>query len=211
MTVLEAYVELEIPPNLQEHMLRVGALLSILSEHWVGGKIDVKALVLAGLFHDLANILKFDFDKPELLGKEALKSADWKQVQTKVRDRYGDDLHRATLMMGKEIGLGDSVLRIIEGMEWDRTHIVLKQGDWEVALAIYADMRVGPFGILPLRQRLDDLHHRRAQPDFEKTLQGALELEKTIRGLTKLSPGSITKSDVEQRFESLRLMRYEDN
>lgn len=211
MTVLEAYLKLEIPPNLQEHMLRVGALLSILGEHWKGEEIDVESLVMAGLFHDLANILKFDFDKLELLGKEALKSNDWKRVQTKVRETYGDDLQRATLVMGKEIGLNDAVLRIIEGMEWERAHIVLKQRDWEVALAIYADMRVGPFGILPLRQRLDDLHHRRAQRDFEKTLQGALELEMTISSLTKISLESISDSDVHQRFEALRLMTYEGN
>lgn len=203
MRVQDAYTKLKIAPNLQEHMLRVGALLSILSEHWEGEVIDSDSLVAAGLFHDLANILKFDFDKPELLGKEALRSEDWKQVQNEVRERYGDDLHRTTLRMGKENGLHETVLRIIEGMEWERTHVVLEQQDWEVALAIYADMRVGPFGILPVVKRIDDLHRRKPRSDYEKLKHEALGLEKALQDFTTISLDSITDSDLNRRFETL--------
>jgi hypothetical protein len=45
MNPSKIYNQYGIPLNLQEHMLRVGALASILLDHWIGPTVDRKSVV----------------------------------------------------------------------------------------------------------------------------------------------------------------------
>lgn len=204
MLVQQLYEQLQIPPNLQEHQLRVGALLKILCQNWQGEPLDSQSITLAGLFHDAANILKFDFSKPALLGSEVKNLNHWRQVQTTIRQQYGDNIHLATLAMCREIYLSAEALRIIKDLEWDRTESVLKIHDWPVALAIYADMRVGPFGILSYQDRIFDLHTRKPLSNYQELLDLALQLETQLQTKISITITTVTDLDLEKHFSSLR-------
>ena len=73
MKVVEVYKKFGIPPNLQEHMLRVFEVTSYIEKHWKGETVDWDLAKKIALLHDLGNVVKFDFDKhPEFLGSEPM-------------------------------------------------------------------------------------------------------------------------------------------
>lgn len=71
MTIKEIYKMFRVPPNLQEHMIRVAKVARFIFDHWVGPKLDWQKLEKICLLHDLGNVVKFDLDRyPEFLGRE---------------------------------------------------------------------------------------------------------------------------------------------
>lgn len=114
MKISDIYKKYGIPPNLQEHMLRVYAIVSLTEKHWVGKNIDWKQAKKVALLHDLGNIVKFDFDQhPEFLGDEQKNVERWKKVQKKIIDKYGSDDHKATEKMLEDIGMDKDNIKII--------------------------------------------------------------------------------------------------
>jgi hypothetical protein len=204
MTVNEAYEKLRLPKNLQEHHLRVAALIQIMVENWQGEAIDKQDVVIAGLFHDAANILKFKFDNPAMMGEDEAGRIDyWRQVQQEVREQYGDNIHEATIKMCQEIGLSEAVLHIIDGLEWDLANQALQDKNWPVALAIYADMRIGPFGIIPLIERLENLHSRIPIKNYTQVLASAQTLESTLQSHITVNLQQINNQPLSMRFSDL--------
>jgi hypothetical protein len=204
MMITEIYEKLMIPPNLQEHMLRVGAVMEIIAEQWQGPPINIQAMVMAGLGHDLGNIIKFDFSRPEMLDKEVERVAYWLEVQSDTKKKYGHKVHPATLMMAKEMGFYKESRRIIDGIDWERTEVVLKQKDWEVAIGIYADMRIGPMGILSLEGRIDNLNQRRPLRNYRHLIKMAKKLENTLQENITIKLDQVTEADLTRRFERLK-------
>lgn len=205
MTIAQIYQQFEIPPNLQEHQLRVASLLQIIAENWQGPGIDKSTLLKVGLCHDLANILKFDFNNPSMLGPEAKRIELWRRVQNRVRLKYGSDIHQATINMAQAAGLKSEAVRIIGELEWDQTNLAIARQDWPVMLAIYADMRIGPQNILSITDRIDNLHHRRPMPDYSEIIKAAQKLETIIQSHVAIDLNQITEADLEARFSELRL------
>lgn len=115
MKIAEIYKKFNIPPNLQEHMLRVGSLVEYLKNHWKGdNQIDWNLAIKVALLHDLGNIVKFDFDKhPEFLGDEQKNIKRWKALQTKIIKRYGADDDKVTKSMLSELGVNNHISEII--------------------------------------------------------------------------------------------------
>ena len=62
MEIKEVYEKFQTPQNLQEHMLRVGALADILTHNWIGENINKTAIVQAGLIHDIAKPMTKSID-----------------------------------------------------------------------------------------------------------------------------------------------------
>jgi hypothetical protein len=209
MTISEMYQQLNLPPNLQEHMLRVGAVVQIMVERWKGPAIDNEAVILAGLNHDLANIIKFDFSKPAMMGEEAARVEYWRSVQREVIEVYGEDIHKATMAMAQKAGLSKGTLKIIERLEWDLTKEVLDDQDWPVAMGIYADMRVGPFGILTVQERIDNLHSRRLMKNYAWMKRMARRLEEELQQRVTMPLDTINDAAVTARFGQLRKLQIE--
>lgn len=202
MKVSQAYKNYNIPLNLQQHMLRVAALAQIIVEDWTGKPIDKKVITFACLFHDAAKLIKFDLSKPERFGKEAAKIDFWRRVQKEMIQKYGDQEHKATIKMCREIGLPQKTIQLIDDLEWVYIPRVLEKDNLESGVAIYADMRIGFHGILSLKERLDDLKNR-AQEDFEKHLLYGRKLETVIQENAKLNLNAIDDKQVNSRFDRL--------
>lgn len=58
------------------------------------------------------------------------------------------------------MGLTPQVVGLIKKLEWENIMRVIEDEKYESALTIYCDMRMGPYGILPLQERLDNLKSR---------------------------------------------------
>jgi hypothetical protein len=203
MTVQQIYTSYTIPPNLQKHQVRVASLAQLFLEQWSGVKLDEQYITLACLFHDMANIIKFDFTKPPLFPDEVKNNEYWKNIQMDTVKKYGENIHAATLTIAKEIGLVKPVVRLIENLEWDNVANVLHHQDYESALAIYSDMRIGPFGILSLRDRLENLQSRNISSNLTAITKSAALLEQEMQKHLRIHVDSITDSLLEEKFERL--------
>lgn len=195
MTIKDIYEKLGTPPNLQEHMLRVTSVSMYIAEHWQGSTLERNILKTMLLLHDIGNIVKFDLEKyPEFLGEKEAKRVDyWVKRQSEAIDKYGKDDHDATVAMLEELHIPQDIQERIFAMGYWDVENVVKSEDWYLKVALYSDLRVGPFGILTLQERLDDIHSRLAKyKERPELIDFAKELEKQVQENMDVSVNTIT-------------------
>ncbi|MFH0773575.1 MAG: hypothetical protein V1922_04670 [bacterium] len=207
MNVQQVYDRYNIPFHLQKHMLRVAALSIILVDNWTMDGLDKESIIRASAFHDMANIIKFNFDKPALFKEEESKTNYWRKIQMEVIKKYGDNIHKATLKMCQEIGLSHKTLTIIENLEWNNTPKILKRKDYESAISIYCDMRVGPYGIMPLSERIEDLETRNNVHNMSFVRKVANILETILQKYTAIQISEISDFQIKGAFRKLPELR----
>lgn len=64
MTILEIYKKYKIPHHLQLHILRVGAVATLIIDninHELVTEFDRNLIITICLLHDMGNVIKFDF------------------------------------------------------------------------------------------------------------------------------------------------------
>ena len=96
-TAGEIYAAYTIMPALQLHQLRVAAVGKMIADHF-SGTLHSNDVILACLFHDTGNIIKFDLDNDVL---SQLREPEGKEYWQRVKDewiaKYGNDEHVASL------------------------------------------------------------------------------------------------------------------
>lgn len=208
MTVLDIYRRYDIPGNLEKHMLRVAAVSRILTDHWHHSDMDQDAVVTACLLHDMANIIKFRFDRPPLFREEASEQDYWRQVRERMVRLYGDNVHHATLTICREIGIGSEPYRIISEMDWRNVPAILAHRDYPSAIAVYSDMRVGPHGVMSLSDRIGNLQSRNPDHDLSDIPSSAVQLETTLRSFIAIDPSHIDDTKIAPYVDSLSLREF---
>lgn len=203
MNVQQIYNQYQIPPNLQKHMLRVTGVSQIILENWQGVHLDKNSIVNACLFHDMANIIKFKFTKPYLFKEEEKQVEHWKKIHLEYIKKYGNDVHKATLIIGKEIGLSVKILNIIENIEWDYTQKLMEEKNFESLIPIYCDMRIGPFGIMTLEKRINNLKTRNHAHNFDDLIKSAILLEEILQKKITINLNDINDKQINERFNIL--------
>src|SRR5258708_24588552 len=93
-SILQIYQKYNLPPNLIRHQLEVSAVGRYLCDHWTGTHVDKELITQALLLHDMGNIIKF---KRPFLGELEKDSAYWEKVQDEFIQKYGKDVHNATV------------------------------------------------------------------------------------------------------------------
>jgi len=180
MKLSQIYKTYRTPPNLQEHMQKVARVAGLICQHWSGPKIDSLLIKKAALVHDLGNIVRFDIKShPEFLGKEKTRADFWEKTQKEMVSQYGNDDHQATAQMLKEIGLEDKIIQLVLIKGFKNVLSIEKSKIWELKILLYADMRVGPFGVIPLAERIDEAISRWKKVDKNKW-EGHIEACKRI-------------------------------
>lgn len=158
MTPLDYYARYRIYRGLALHQLRVAAVGRYVALH-SRAEADAALVSLVGLFHDMGNIIKADLPRyQEFLQPEGL--GYWQAVQDEYLSRYGKDEHVATAAICLEMGLPERVLGIIEDMRFAHTQEIVRKGSLDERICKYADLRVSPWGILPMRERLAEARER---------------------------------------------------
>ena len=66
MKISEVYKKFNIPPNLQEHMLKVCSIVSFIEKHWTREEVNWGLAKKVALLHDIGNINIFSPPLPLL-------------------------------------------------------------------------------------------------------------------------------------------------
>lgn len=220
MIIKDIYSKYQIPPNLQQHMLKVAGIAKLIADSWGDNTIDSKILIDACLTHDMGNLLKFDLiNKVNFLGEEAKNVEYWRKVKEEMAKKYGNDEHNATAIICKEIGLSAEAFWIVENWGFGNFEKVLKSDNWGYKIAVYSDHRIGPFGVVSL---IDRFSEQRKRYELQKHNSGdltahlsdkseflancAFETEKQLQDKTNRDLSLVIDQEVENNFEEF-LMR----
>lgn len=197
MKVKEIYKELQIPENLQSHMVWVAGLAKEIHDIWIGPKLNEIALLQACLFHDIAKALSF-----------SERSETQEEIYQKLASKYGKDEHEACNRICEEYGLCPRALEIIKNNNVKpfikKARYVLKPDDYEHKIFRYSDSRVAPGGVVTLEERTKEFFERNPdrEPDTEAT-RITNETENQIQNNTDKDVNLISHSECEKHREFL--------
>ncbi len=188
-------------PNLQLHQLRVAAVGKLICDNY-NQQVNGRDVILACLFHDMGNIVKFKLDVfPEALQPEGLEY--WEKQKAETIQKYGAKQHRVSETVAQELGLPDSVIHMIGTSGVSRLPEILASDSNELKVLQYADLRVAPAGVVSLTERFEDFA-RRYPSDKDSDLFGkGKELEGEIFACTSIKPEDINDTSVAPLIEEL--------
>ncbi|MEM4097864.1 MAG: hypothetical protein QXS81_04170 [Candidatus Micrarchaeaceae archaeon] len=203
-SINKIYSHFKIPPWLQMHMLRVSSVANLICDNLDGQPVNTNDAVAATMLHDLGNIIKIDLKTSSaIMGVEAVRLSYWETVKAETIAKYGNNEHIATVAMAKEIGATPRVIYLIESIGVSKIKEVEAGGDLERKICSYADLRVGPFGVLSLEGRFADFlerykirHTTLSQEQFENAFSIALQMEKEIISSTSLTAEQINDKSI---------------
>lgn len=205
MNILQIYKKYHLPENLQMHMLRVAACSNLIIDNWNGSEIDTKAIIRVCLLHDMGNIVKI----PEDFSKDG----EFLKIRKKYFDKYGTNDHEINLEIGKQEGLTEKELIILDGKRSRKNEETLKSNSYERKICAYCDQRVAPDGVESIKERLEDAKVRyKNKPSSvwsneEKAnhlIECSLGIEKQIMKYCKLKPGDINDVSIKEYIENLK-------
>lgn len=212
-TAQDIYEEYKIIPSLQLHQLRVAVVAKLICDNFKQ-PVDTRNIILACLFHDMGNILKFDLGKfPEFLEPQGLEY--WQEVKEEFRREYGEDQHEASVRIARELGLPEFAVTCIAAVAFSKAETTLQHGSWEEKICEYADTRVGPHGILPLSERLEEGRKRyedravnsgvtESRERFDALVKVVREIERQIAELSAIPLTDISDERVAPIVAELR-------
>lgn len=199
------YDRFEVPPNLREHMERVASVAEVICTNWTGDIIDREEIIASALMHDIGNIVKFSFspETKKFLGKEAGRIEYWKAIKSRMIEKYGSsDDHIVTDRMLVEAGVTERLKHIVERYFDPST---ADSTDMTMKILLYADARIGPFGVVSLSQRQTDLIKRwegTERADYYRGFEKALNrVEEELHSNMRLDPRLITNETIEPYLE----------
>ena len=202
-TPSDIYREYRIMPSLGAHQLRVAGVAQFISDR-VQQPLDSENVVLACLFHDMGNIIKSDLPYfPQFLEPEGLEY--WEGVKQDFIQRYGQSEHEASIAIAEEIGLPAPARELIGGLGFSKLEDIERVGTLEMKICEYADMRVGPHGVLSMEERLAEGKERYSKKKekllfnsaFYNRLSDALRaIEHELMARTALRPEDISDAAI---------------
>ena len=116
-SIKEIYELYNIPLNLQEHQLQVTSVASWIVDHWQGVPIEKEQIIYGALFHDMGNIIKFNFSPEHTpFNYTVEEKLYWEKIQKFFIEKYGTNVHHATQVIVKEIGDPYKISGIVGGL-----------------------------------------------------------------------------------------------
>lgn len=208
-TVQQIYSDYNISPNLQLHQLKVAGVAKIICENFTD-EIDKESVILACLFHDMGNIIKFNFKYfPESREPEGIEY--WQKIKDEYISKYGPDEHIATESIAREINLPEKVIAYINKIGFSYANENELNDLFEDKICNYSDMRVAPYGVTSLVERILEGKERYkgrkysiAHDSFETILQSSNNVEKQIFNKTNIKPEDITDEKVKEIIDEFR-------
>jgi HD superfamily phosphodiesterase len=198
MKVKDIYAQYKITPSLQAHMVQVAGLAKLIMDNWKDTpEINVRAVLQACLFHDIAKILSFKTfkDNEEMLQAEFIK-------------KYGDDEHAAANKIVEEVGLSGEAQEIIKKNNTkpflEKIRQIMESNDFEMKILKYADSRVAPQGLVTLKGRWDELLQRRPEKEGDREANEIMTaIEKQIQNVVIMNLADIKQADIDTTIDFL--------
>lgn len=209
MSISDIYKKYKIMPSLQEHMLRVAAVASLICDNFTE-PIDKENIIAACLLHDMGNILKFKLDQfPDFLRPEGLEY--WQTAKEEYLKKYGANEYETSIKIAEELGVSTRILELIKSISFLGVSKTAEENDYAKKIVEYGDDRVDPFGIVLLEDRLTDLRTRYAHKDkergskFREIFESSMrQIEKQIFAKCKIKPEDINDESVASIISELR-------
>lgn len=189
------YENLEIHPNLQEHMVWVAGLTKVISDNWKGEKpLDSTALYEACLFHDSAKLIKFKTFETD--------ASHWEEVRQRYIAKYGNTEHEATIAICEEAGVSPKAIQLLNEKNInpfvERARYIATCDNFELKVLAYCDSRISPKGIASLQDRYQELLSRDdTKSDDKESIELFLQIEKQIQENTGINLAEITQQQVD--------------
>ncbi len=209
-TITDIYKKYGIDRNLQLHQLRVAAVAKQICDS-LTVSVDKDTVITVCLIHDMGNILKYDFSKPELLEPEGVEY--WQKFQKEFAKKFNtQNEHEASLKIARELGVSQPVIDCIESISFSKTVQTAASDNLEIKICDNADLRVDPKGIVSLNQRLEEGKQRYknrpnywiSRDDQEKLYSACHEIEDQIFQHSIIKPSDITNESVAPIIENLK-------
>lgn len=205
MNIIKIYNKYHLPENLQMHMLRVAACSNLIIDNWNGLEIDKESIIRVCLLHDMGNMVKVPEDES--------KDEEFLKVRKKYFDKYGTNDHEINLEIGKQEGLTEKEITILDGKRSRKNEETLKSNSYEIKICAYCDQRVGPNGVVGIKERLEDAKRRyKNRPlsvwsNEEKAnhlIDCAVGIEKQIMEYCNIKPEEINNNSIVTYIEKLK-------
>lgn len=195
-------------PQLQEHMLRVAGVASIICDN-INIKIDKERIVKALLVHDMGNMSKIKLDRfPETAEPEGMEY--WQKILDDFRSTYGDNDYDATYKILNELKLPEEMQKLVKSIEFANMTVIARENSIETKICIYSDARVAPTGVVSLNERLSEVKDRYiknkgvSEEFFKNLSKSAFQIEIQIFENCSIKPNNITEDKVKNIFEELK-------
>lgn len=192
-------------------MLQVAACSCMLLDNWEGPKVHKGSIIRVCLLHDLGNILKI----PENFSR----NPNFLKVRKECIEKYGHDDNALNLALGKREGLTNMELEILNDKNYFENEDFLKSDNYDKKIFVYSDRRVAPYGIVGIKDRLEDVKERyKNKPwstwsDPQKAdylIDFSLKMEKQLMQYCKIKPEDINDETVEYYIEKLKKVDIDD-
>jgi 5'-deoxynucleotidase YfbR-like HD superfamily hydrolase len=210
MTVQEIYDNYKIMPTLQLHQFRVAAVGQMLCDLIPDFK-ETKEVVTTCLLHDMGNIIKFDLNYfPEFLEPEGLEY--WQRVKDEYIQKYGNEEHFATKNIVAELVDSEKIKEYVDQVGFSKLQETKEDSSLAKKICAYSDMRVGPYGIISIEERVADGRKRyEGRKDkaigsdrFEVQANALKELERQIFEMAVGKPDDINDILVNEKIAELK-------
>ena len=205
MNIIKIYNKYHLPQNLQMHMLRVAGCSNLIIDNWNGPQIDKQAIIRVCLLHDMGNIVKIpeDFSRDE----------KFLEIRKKYFEKYGTNDHEINLEIGKQEGLTEKEIIILDGKRSRKNEQTLLTNSYEIKICAYCDQRVAPDGVVGIKERLENAKVRyKNRPlsvwsNEEKAnhlIECAIGIENQIMKYCTILPKDINDKNIKKYIEELK-------
>ena len=173
--ITEIYEEHQVTPHLALHQLQVAAVASLICRNSTFS-VDVDSIVCAALLHDMGNVIKFDLKQTkEVFGFSDEEIEKIAKIKKEFIGKYGEDEHVVNAQIALGISGSDKIVRLIKSNSFGLLCTTKEGDDNDLKVLKYADMRVGPKGVVSYEDRMEEAGKRYANHD---KIQGYQESER---------------------------------
>ncbi|MBP6993868.1 hypothetical protein KBB12_01345 [Candidatus Woesebacteria bacterium] len=173
---------------------------------------DRKFITTACLFHDIGNIIKFDFRPGKLLEIPEDEASQWLGVQQQFIEKYGSNENDAVNAIVGEVGLERDVQILLRQTGIEKVRYAIQTNDWSVKLTRIGDERISPRGVVSVRERYADIlfrytgrnHHLANKEENTERIELAIKLEAQIQQKCTIDLQKITDANIESYIENLK-------
>ncbi len=181
-------------------------------ENWTGPNINQENITSVLLLHDIGNMIKFELHSNE--AKKIYSHSELEKllpIQKKMIALYGNNADIANISILKEIGVSEDIIQLLTNHSFDYLPTLLDSENWNEKIVFYADLRVAPWGIVPLKKRVENLRERYSHRNqrwndkstFSNWLNWSNKLEKQLNQQTNIDLEHLSLNDVERKISKL--------
>ncbi len=141
------------------------------------------------------------------------KDEEFLNIRKKYFNKYGTNDHEINLEIGKQEGLTEKEIIILDGKRSRKNEETLKSDSYEIKICAYCDQRVAPDGVVGIKERLEDAKIRYKDKPLSvwsnedkanHLIECSLGIEKQIIEHCNIKPEDINDNRIKTYIEKLK-------